>query len=319
MKAMLIKAYGDPDVFYPGETQMPVIQEDEILIKVYGSSVNPVDTGLRRGTLKSFVRLKLPAVLGVDASGVVVEVGKKVNKFKRGDKVYAFTGIAKNGGYGEYLALPDSFAATVPENLNIVDAGVVPGVGMTAYEAFTLYAPIKPGMRVLINGATGGAGTYAIQIAKHFSAEVTSVCSTEKIELAIGLGADKIIDYKKQNILNAEEKYDVILNCVRGIGFRKFLNLLRPGGKSLVIAGSPVEIPIIKLSNLFSSKKTIPFFVKTDGRVLEGLSNLIQKDRVKPVIEKAYLWKDLAYAHYHVETGEIAGKSGVSMADLIET
>jgi NADPH:quinone reductase-like Zn-dependent oxidoreductase len=313
MKAMLIKSYGDPDVFYSGETQMPFIKDDEILVKVYGSSVNPVDAGIRRGMLKSFVRLKLPAVLGVDVSGEVVEVGKKVNKFKTGDRVYAFTGISKNGGYGEYIAVPDSFAAIVPENLNIIDAGVVPGVGMTAYEAFTMYAPIKPGMKVLINGATGGVGTYAIQIAKQFGAEVTAVCSTEKVELAMQLGADKIVDYKKQNILNAEEKYDIILNCVRGIGFRKFLKLLRPGGKSLVIAGGPLEIPLIKLSNLFSSKKTISFFVKTDGRTLEGLSNLIREGRVKPVIERTYSWKDLANAHRHVETGKIAGKIGVSM------
>jgi NADPH:quinone reductase-like Zn-dependent oxidoreductase len=292
---------------------MPVVKEDEILVKVYGTSVNPVDAGIRRGSLKGFVRLNLPAVLGVDVSGEVVEVGKKVTKFKRGDKVYAFTGITKNGGYGEYITLPDSFAATVPQNLNIIDAGVVPGVGMTAYEAFTIHAPITPGMKVLINGATGGVGTYAIQIAKHFGAQVTAVCSTEKVELAKGLGADKIIDYKKQNILKSEEKYDIILNCVRGIGFRKFLRLLRPGGKSLVIAGRPLEIPLITLSNLFTFKKTIPFFVKTDGRLLEGLSNLIREDKVKPVIEKTYLWKDLALAHRHVETGKIAGKIGVSM------
>jgi NADPH:quinone reductase-like Zn-dependent oxidoreductase len=249
----------------------------------------------------------------VDVSGEVVEVGKKVSKFKTGDKVYAFTGISRNGGYGEYIALPGSFAAIVPQNLNIIDAGVVPGVGMTAYEAFTIHAPIKPGMKVLINGASGGVGTYAIQIARHFGAQVTAVCSTEKVELTKELGADKIIDYNKQNILHSEEKYDIILNCVRGIGFRKFLKLLRPGGRSVVIAGSPLEIPLIKLSNLFSFKKTIPFFVKSDGRILEGLSSLIRQDRVKPVIEKTYVWKDLAQAHRHVESGKIAGKIGVSM------
>jgi len=310
---MLIRSYGDPEVFYLGETKMPVIKDDEILIKVYGSSVNPVDTGIRRGLLKNFVRLKLPAVLGVDISGEVVEIGKKVQKFKTGDKVYAFTGIFKNGGYGEYIAIPDSFAAIVPPNLNVIEAGVVPGVGMTAYEAFTIHAPITPGMKILINGATGGVGTYAIQIAKYFGAEVTAVCSTAKAGLANQLGADKIIDYQVYNILNEKERYDIILNCVRGIPFNKFLKLLKPGGKSLVITASPSEVPLIKLYNLFSFKKTITFFVKTDGKILERLSNLIQEDKVKPIIEKTYLWKDLAQAHRHVETGKIAGRVGVSM------
>lgn len=314
MKALLIKKYGDPDVFEYGEIKTPDIKDDEILVRVYGSSVNPVDAGIRRGLLRTFVRLKLPAVLGVDVSGEVVKTGKKVSKFKKGDRVYAFTGIFKNGGYGEYIAMPASFPAVIPESLNITEAGVVPGVGMTAYEAFTLHAPIKPGMKVLINGATGGVGTYAIQIARHFGANVTAVCSTERVELARQLGANEIIDYKKQNLLDTEEKYDIILNCVRGIGFRKFLNLLKPGGKSLVITGSPLEMPLIRLFNLFSSKKTISFFVKTDGEILEGLSSLIRLGKVKPVIEKMYAWKDIAQAHRQMESGKIVGKIGVSIA-----
>lgn len=313
MKAILIKKYGSPDVFEVGEIETPKTSVGEILVKLYGSSVNPVDTGIRGGLLKSFVRLKLPAVLGVDVSGVVVEVGKNVDKFKIGDKVYAFMGINKNGGYGEYATIPETFAAMLPENLDITIAGTVPGVGMTAYEAFTVHAPIQPGMKVLINGASGGVGTYAIQIAGHFGAEVTGVCNTERIGLVKQLGADKIIDYKKQNLFETQEKYDIILNCVRGIGFNKFKKLLKPGGKSILIAGSPLEIPLLKLSNLFSSKKTIPFFVKTDGKILEGLSQLIQSGIVKPVVEKTYSWKELSQAHRHMEAGKIAGKIGVAI------
>lgn len=313
MKAMLINKYGNPDVFYFGEIVKPKIKEDEILVKVFGSSVNPVDTGIRKGLLKSFVRLKLPAILGVDVSGEVVEVGTAVSKFKVGDNVYAFLGIHQNGGYGEFVSMPESFAALTPDNLNITEAGTVPGVGMTAYEAFTIHAPVKPGMKVLINGATGGVGTYAIQIAKYFDAEVTAVCSAGKVELAKQLGADIIIDYGKTDILQTKERYDVVLNCVRGIGFKKFLKLLKPGGKSVVIADNPVKIPLMKFFNLFSSRKSIFFFVKTDGQILEGLSGLIESGEVKPVIEKIYPWKELSSAHRHVEAGKIAGKIGIEI------
>ncbi|MFC5271181.1 NADP-dependent oxidoreductase [Adhaeribacter terreus] len=313
MKAMLIRKYGDLDVFEWGEVDPPILKEDEMLVKVYGSSVNPVDASIRKGYLKSFVRLKLPAVLGVDASGEVVKVGKAVRKFSVGDKVYAFMGISNNGGYGEFISIPETFAAKVPDNLDLTEAGVVPGVGMTAYEAFTVHAPVRKGMKVLIIGATGGVGTYAIQIAKHLGAEVTAVCSSEKINLARQLGADQLVDYRSENILNTNERYDVILNCVRGIGFGKLKRLLKPGGKSIVIAGSPLELPLIKLSNLFSSKKTVPFFVKTDGAVLENLSQLIRACHVKLVIDRIYSWKDLPEAHARVEKGGITGKIGIAI------
>lgn len=313
MKAMIINQYGEPEVFETGEVKTPEIKDNEILVKVYGSSVNPVDTGIRRGLLKGFVRLKLPAVLGVDVSGEVIKVGKDITKFKIGNKVYAYLGISKNGGYGEFVSIPESYAAIIPPNLNIVEAGTVPGVGMTAYEAFTLHAPISKGMKILINGATGGVGTYALQLAKYFGAEVTAVCSTEKIDLANQLGADRIIDYKKQNLFESEDRFDIILNCARSISFKKFLRLLKPKGRSIVIAGSHLEMPLIKLSNLFSSRKTIPFFVKTDGSILEGLSALIKSGAVKPVLQKIYSWKELSLAHRVVEAGKIAGKIGISI------
>lgn len=316
MKAMIIKQYGGPEVFELGEVETPKINDNEILVKVYGSSVNPIDTGIRRSLLKSFIRLKLPAVLGVDVSGEVVKVGRNVTKFKIGNIVYAFLGISKNGGYGEFASIPESFAALVPDNLNIIEAGTVPGVGMTAYEALTVHAPVVKGMKVLINGATGGVGTYAIQVAKHFGAEVTAVCSTEKVDLARQLGADVIVDYKKQNIFETSDKFDIVINCVRGIGFKKFVKLLKPKGRSIVIAGSPLEIPLIKLSNLVSSRKTIPFFVKTDGAILEGLSVLIKSGAVKPVIQKIYSWKELSQAHRAVEAGKITGKIGISIENL---
>jgi len=308
MKAMLIDTYGEPDVFRFGETEKPRIKNNEILIKVAGSSVNPVDAGIRKGLLKSFVKLKLPAVLGVDASGEVVEAGKDVKKFKVGDKVYAFLGIKKNGGYGEFVSIPESFAALIPQNINIVEAGVVPGVGMTAYEAFYVQTKLEAGEKVLINGAAGGVGTYAVQIAKNIGAEVTGVCSTSKVDFVRQLGADKVIDYKKESLYLVYDRYDVILNCVRGVKISLLKKLLKPEGRLIEITSVPLLTPVYKLVNIFSSKKIFSFFVKTDGKNLGGLTKLIEAGKVKPVIEKTYSWKELSEAHKHVETGRVAGK-----------
>ena len=308
MKAMLIDAYGEPDVFRFGEVEKPRVKDDELLVKVFGSSVNPVDCGIRRGLLKNFINLKLPAVLGVDASGVIVETGKFVKNFKVGDKVYAFLGIRRNGGYGEFITIPESYSALTPNNIDIVDAGVVPGVGMTAYEAFYVQTELKPNEKVLINGAAGGVGTYAVQIAKNLGAEVTGVCSTSKADFIKQLGADKVIDYKMETISSVKEKYDVILNCVRGTKITELKKLLKKDGRLIDITGNPMVTPFLKIANIFTSQKTFSFFVKTNGKNLEGLTKLIETGKVKPVIQKTYSWKELPEAHKQVETGRVTGK-----------
>lgn len=314
MKAMLIRKYGGPEVFEYGDIAMPEIKENEVLVKVAGSSVNPVDTGIRKGMLKAFVRLKLPAVLGVDIAGEVVETGKNVSLFKQGDRVYAFTGINKNGGYGEYIAIPESHTALCPKNIPLDEAGTVPGVGMTAMEAFCIHVPLQRGMKVLINGATGGVGTYAIQIAKYYGAVVTAVCAQRNIPFVQELGADIAEDYETKNILKTSERFDVIINCVRANNNLKFKKLLKPGGTLLVIAGNPPEILLLNISNLFSSKKAKMFFVKTSGNILQQLTGLIETGKVKPVIEKIYSWKDLAAAHNHLENGKVTGKIAIKVS-----
>ena len=143
MKAMLIYKYGSPEVFEWQDFHVPPLKDDEILIKAYGSSVNPVDCAIRQGHLKTFIRLDFPAVLGVDVSGIVEKIGKKVTRFSIGDRVYAFTGLDRNGAYAENVILPESYVALIPENLNVTQAGVVPVVGLTAYEAFVDVAPNK--------------------------------------------------------------------------------------------------------------------------------------------------------------------------------
>lgn len=319
MKAMLIYKYGGPEVFEWQDFHVPQLKDDEILIKSYGSSVNPVDCAFRQGHMKTFFRLDFPAVLGVDVSGIVEKTGKNVTRFSIGDRVYAFTGLDRNGAYAEYTAIPEAYAALIPQKLTVTQAGAVPVVGLTAYEAFVDIAPVKKGMNVLINGAGGGVGTFAVQIAKALEAHVTAVCSESKALLVKNLGADRIVNYHRENIFHTDKKFDVILNCVRGSDIGKWKSLLNNNGKQIVIAANPVQMPMISLSNIFSSRKSIIFNVKPDGRSLQGLSDLISSGKVKPVISKTFTLEELAMAHQHCETENVAGKIAISIVNKADT
>jgi NADPH:quinone reductase-like Zn-dependent oxidoreductase len=313
MKAMLIYKYGSPEVFEWQDYHVPQLKEDEILIKVFGSSVNPVDCAFRQGHLKTFFKLNFPAILGVDVSGIVEQTGKNVTQFSIGDRVYAFTGLDRNGAYAEYTAIPESYAALIPDNLDVTQAGTVPVVGLTAYEAFVDIAPLQKGMKVLINGAGGGVGTFAVQIAKAMGAHVTGVCSESKALLVKNLGADTVVNYHRENIFHINKKFDVILNCVRGSDIGTWKSLLNNHGKQIVIAANPVQMPMISISNIFSTRKSIIFNVKPDSKALKELSDLILSGKVKPVISKTFSLEELAMAHQHCETENVAGKIAITI------
>ena len=310
---MLIYTYGAPEVFTPGEIETPRPRRGEVLVRVYASSVNPVDAAIRAGMLKHFVRLRLPAVLGVDVAGEITGLGEGVKRFALGDRVYAFTGIRHGGGYGEYTVIPEEGLSRIPKELEWAQAGTVPGVGATAYEAFTEQVPLKPGMRVFINGAAGGVGTYAVQIAKALGAEVTATCSGAKGDLVRDLGADRILDYTREDpFATGGKSYDVALNTVRGAPLERLRALLHSSGSLITITGvHPGQILTSRLRNLFSSKHTVVFFVKTSGALLEGLGHLIEQGKVRPILERAYNWGELAEAHRHLETGHVTGKLAV--------
>lgn len=312
---MRIFKYGGPEAFEWDEIPIPKIKDNELLVKVYGSSVNPVDCAIRQGNFKALIRLELPAILGVDLSGMVEQVGKHVTRFGVGDRVYAFQGLDRNGGYAEFAAVPESYAALIPTNLNISQAGVVPCVGLTAYQSFTQIAPLIKGMQVLINGAGGGVGTFAIQIAKSMGAEVTAVCSESKAELVKKLGADMVVNYNKENFLDSVDKFDVILNCVRSSKISKWKNLLKKNGQQIVIAANPLQMPLVVLSNMFSSRKSIFLRVKADGQSLRGLSELIAQRKVKPIISKTFAMEAVSRAHLLFESESLAGKISISMEE----
>lgn len=310
---MLIYKYGAPDVFEWQDIHVPKLNDNELLVKACGSSVNPVDCAIREGKLKAFIRLELPTVLGVDISGIVEKVGKNVKEFSIGDRVYAFLGLNRNGAYAEFVTIPESYAALIPSNLNVSQAGVVPVVGLTAYQAFVEYAHLKSDMTVLINGAGGGVGTFAIQIAKAMGATVTAVCSESKALLAKRLGADMVVNYHNENIFHSNKRYDVILNCVRGAEIGKWKSLLTKNGIQIVIAANPSQMPFISISNIFSSRRSIIFNVKPDGKSLKGLSELILSKKVTPVISKTFALEDLVMAHELMESEKIPGKIAITI------
>jgi len=312
MRAILIHRYGGPEVFQSGEIVSARPGRGEVLVRVRGSSVNPVDAAIRAGLLRFFVRLRLPAVLGVDVAGEVAELGEGVTRFRVGDRVFAYTGLDRGGGYGELTVVPGAFLAPVPARLSWAEAGTVPGAGASAYEALTVHAPVKARMRVFINGGAGGVGTYAIQIAKALGAEVTATCSKGKAALVRELGADDVVDYAAGDpFAPGKGSYDVVLNAVRGAPLGRLRRLLRPGGTVVTLTGIPPQAVLAKLRNLVSSRRTVVMFVQTSGPLLAGLAKMIDEGKVRPVLEHTYTWNELAEAHRRVETGRVAGKVAV--------
>ncbi|MCA9705018.1 MAG: NADP-dependent oxidoreductase [Myxococcales bacterium] len=315
MKAMTIQHYGDVDQFELADRPAPSVPRGQVLVRVHGSSVNPVDAAIRQGLLARFIRLDMPAVLGVDVSGEVMAVGEGVERFAVGDRVYAYTGPGLGGGYGELATVPEEYLARVPERLDLVTAGSVPGVGATAYEAFTVHAPLQPGMRVFINGAAGGVGTYAIQVARAMGARVTGSCSPAKAALVERLGA-QVVDYTTGEPFPGAGTYDVVLNAVREADEGMLRGLLRRGGTLVSIVGGPLDMVKAKVTNLVRATKTVPFIVSSKAACLEGISALIEDGAVEPVVEQVYPLAELADAHRRVETGRVAGKICIDVTSV---
>ena len=301
MKAMIIRGYGEPDVFELAELDPPEPGPGEVLVEVHGSSVNPLDAGIRRGLLP-FLELRFPAVLGVDLAGKVVARGEGATRFEVGDRVYAYTGVGAGGGYGALASVAETSLARVPERLDLVEAGTVPGVGATAYEAFTVHAPIGPGSRVFVNGIAGGVGLFAVQVASSLGAEVAGTCSPGKAELVRRLGGAPI-DYTRGDPFTGRGGYDVVLNAVRGTDEAALRGLLGPGGKLVTIVGASSE----------STSDRVSFYVSSDATCLEGLSELIAAGKVDPVVERIYPLQELAEAHRRVETGRVTGKVAIDV------
>lgn len=213
MKAMVIRGYGAVDVLKYEEVEKPNIKPDQLLVKVHASSVNPIDWKTRKGMLSILTGNKFPLILGFDVAGEVVEVGSQVTRFQVGDAIYGSTSFP-GGAYAEFAAIPEKLAAIKPANMNYQQAATVPLAALTALQALRNLGNIKSGQKVLVNGASGGVGIFAVQIAKVLGAEVTGVCSTRNLDFVRSLNADLVIDYTQADFTNGNVQYDIIFDVV---------------------------------------------------------------------------------------------------------
>ncbi len=315
MKAVVMKKYGTPDVLEIANLSRPQIDDDQVLVEVYASSINPVDWKIRKGNLKLFARKKLPCVLGGDIAGRVIKVGNDVQFFRVGDEVFGKIDIIKNGAYAEYVATSASHLALKPQKMNFEEAATLPLAGLTALQALRDMGKIHKGMNVLINGCSGGVGSFAVQLAKAFGCKVTGVCSRRNIQFAKDLGADRVIDYTTQDIILLQEEYDIFFDVVGNNEYSKVKHILQRGGVFVTTLPSFNILLLGSFHNMVSSKKMKKIFVKESKEDLEILADFVDAGLLKTHIDKSYHLIDIAEAHQYSETGRVVGKLSLKIAE----
>ena len=239
MKAFVVERYGDADTVRAGDVPDPQVGAHDVLVRIHAASVNPVDLKIRDGDLKAILPLRAPFVLGNDLAGTVVAVGARVTRFAAGDEVYAHPDQNRMGTFAEFIAIHQDDVASKPATLTMAEAASIPLVGLTAWQALVERADLRPGQKVLIHAGAGGVGTIAIQLAKHLGASVATTASATKTDVVKSLGADIVIDYRKQAFETILHDYDVVLDTVGGETLDKSLQVLKPGGTVISVTGPP--------------------------------------------------------------------------------
>lgn len=311
MKAVICTQYGAPEVLKAKEIDKPKPKDNEVLIKIYATTAHIGDTRIRRADpflvriVFGLLKPKKNLILGLEVSGVIEDIGKNVKSFKKDDKIFALTGFGL-GGYAEYRCLPENakagtlqkkgLVALKPENLSYEEAATVPAGGLTALKNLQK-ANISKGRSILINGASGSLGTYAIQLAKYYGAEVTAVCSAKNFDLVKSIGADKVIDYTKENFTKSNDLYDIIFDAVgkKHSSKLQYKKVLNRGGKFISVDDGH---PKIHIDNLIEINK------------------LIELGKLKIVLDKIYPLENIVEAHRYVETGHKKGSVVLTISNI---
>jgi NADPH:quinone reductase-like Zn-dependent oxidoreductase len=316
MKAMVQNSYGSPDVLQLKEVERPVVKEDDVLVRVYAAAINAGDIFSMRGSpwLARFtVGFPQPKdyILGWDMAGCVQEVGSRVTRFQPGDEVFA----SCSNTLAEYVCVTEDKLATKPTNLTFEQAAAVPTAAITALQGLRDAGKLQAGQKVLINGASGGVGTFAVQIAKAFGAEATGVCSTRKVDMVRSIGADHVIDYSKEDFTNGERRYDLILDNVGNHSFSDLRRALTPQGVVIPNSGHGGMSYVIKAFLLapFMRQQGSMYLTSPNREDLAVLKELIEAGKVTPVVDRTYPLSETPEALRYLEDGHAQGKVAVVM------
>ena len=318
MKAIIYTQYGPPDVLRLVEVKQPAIKENDVLVKVIAAAVNYSNSAFIRG-MPFMVRMMGAGlikpkykILGSEIAGRVEAVGKNVTQFHPGDEVYGDLSDCGRGGYAEYVSVTETALALKPKNLNFEEAAAVPETAVVALQGLRDKGQIKPAQKVLIAGASGGIGTFAVQIAKSYDSEVTGVCSTRNLELVRSIGADHVIDYTREDFTRNGERYDLILATAGYRSMFDYARVLNPKGSYVVTGGSMTQVfqPMFlgPWLSLTQDKKFSNLLMKINQANLVFMKELIEAGKVKPVIDRCYTLSETADAMRYYQQGHARGK-----------
>ncbi|WP_142687685.1 NADP-dependent oxidoreductase [Chitinophaga polysaccharea] len=327
MKAFIIDRYGKKEKLHLQEIAEPVIKENDVLIRIYSASVNLLDSKIKNGEFKLILPYKTPLVLGHDVAGVIIKTGANVSRFKAGDEVYARPADHRIGTFAELIAVDEADVALKPKKLTMEEAASIPLVALTAWQALVEKADLKKGQKVFIQAGSGGVGTIAIQLAKYIGATVATTTGTTNVTWVKALGADVVIDYKKEDFEAILHDYDVVLNSQDTSTLEKSLRVLKPGGKLISISGPPdtgfaKEIglgwPLKMLMALLSlgirrkaKRRGVDYsflFMRAEGSQLSRITALIDAGIINPVVDKVFPFAKTEEALTYVESGRAKGK-----------
>ena len=327
MKAFILDKYKKNTTLRFGDMPEPTLQDDDVLVEVHAAGLNPLDSKIRDGVYKSLLPYRPPFILGHDVAGTVVRAGSKVRHFKPGDEVYARPRDGRIGTFAEFISVNEADVALKPKNLSMEEAASVPLAGLTAWQVLVKRAGLQKGQKVLIHAGSGGVGTFAIQLAKHLGATVATTTSTANVELVRSLGADVVIDYKRQNFEDVLSGYDVVLNSLDGGTLQKSLKVLKPGGKLISISGPPdPDFAREKGLNWFLQQvmRLLSFSIRrkakgrqvnysfllmgANGEQLLQITSLIEAGIIRPVIDRVFPFEATNEALAYIESGRSKGK-----------
>ena len=327
MKAFIVDRYTKKGTLRLGEVAEPALRDDDVLIQVHAAGINLLDSKIRNGEFKLILPYRLPLILGHDVAGVVIRIGKRARQFKPGDEVYARPRDGRVGTFAEFIAVNEADLALKPKNLTMEEAASIPLVALTAWQVLVDKAKLQRGQKVLIHAGSGGVGTLAIQLAKHLGAMVATTTSTTNVDLVKSLGADIVIDYKKEDFDKALSGYDVVVNSLGTDTLEKSLNVLKPGGRLISISGPPdVDFAREKQLNGFLRQVTrllsfgirtkakrrrvsyLFLFMKADGAQLREISALIDSGLISPVVDRVFPFESTNEAMAYIESGRAKGK-----------